>query len=132
MRPLAFRCELGRALGFELGEGTAGGASDGNTTSLHAATLDGLGAVGGGAHAAGEFLWTEKLAERAALLALLLLAPSERSQEADPTGLADDAEVLAAQRRRRPDRAGAGAPRGRRWARLTRFAAPPEVVDGLG
>ena len=65
-------------LGFALGEGTAGGASDGNTTSLHAATLDGLGAVGGHAHAAGEFLWTEKLVERAALLALLLLEPGTR------------------------------------------------------
>ncbi len=63
------------ALGFELGEGTAGGASDGNTTSLFTATLDGLGAVGGGAHAPDEFLDTGRLAERAALLALLLVSP---------------------------------------------------------
>ena len=38
-------------LGIELKEGLAGGASDGNTTSQYTATLDGLGAVGGGAHA---------------------------------------------------------------------------------
>ena len=62
-------------LGFELEEGTAGGASDGNITSLYTATLDGLGAVGGGAHAQHEFVYTDRLPERAALLALLLLDP---------------------------------------------------------
>jgi glutamate carboxypeptidase len=62
-------------LGIALGEGTAGGASDGNTTSLYAATLDGLGAVGDGAHAVHEHVVVDRLPERAALLALLLLAP---------------------------------------------------------
>jgi glutamate carboxypeptidase len=65
------------ALGLELGEGTAGGASDGNTTSRLAPTLDGLGAVGDGAHAVHEHVVIERLPERAALLALLLLAPVE-------------------------------------------------------
>jgi glutamate carboxypeptidase len=62
-------------LGIALGEGTAGGGSDGNTTSLHTATLDGLGAVGDGAHAVHEHVVVDRLPERAALLALLLLAP---------------------------------------------------------
>jgi glutamate carboxypeptidase len=62
-------------LGIALGEGTAGGGSDGNTTSLSTATLDGLGAVGDGAHAVHELVFVDRLPERAALLALLLLAP---------------------------------------------------------
>jgi len=62
-------------LGLDLGEGFAGGGSDGNTTSLYAATLDGLGAVGDGAHAGHELVWVDRLPERAALLAMLLLAP---------------------------------------------------------
>jgi glutamate carboxypeptidase len=71
---------LGRALGLELEEGTAGGASDGNTTSLYTATLDGLGAVGDGAHARHEYVIVDRMPERAALLALLLLEPPlERS-----------------------------------------------------
>ena len=62
-------------LEFELEQGTAGGASDGNITSRYTATLDGLGAVGGGAHAQHEFVYADRLPERAALLALLLLDP---------------------------------------------------------
>jgi len=67
--------DLGRQIGLELVEGTAGGGSDGNTTSLYTATLDGLGPVGDGAHARHEQLDIDKTIERAALLALLLLAP---------------------------------------------------------
>ena len=48
-------------------QGIAGGGSDGNYTSLHTATLDGLGAVGDGAHAEHEFLYIDKTLERAAL-----------------------------------------------------------------
>jgi glutamate carboxypeptidase len=62
-------------MGLTLQAGTAGGGSDGNTTSLYCATLDGLGAVGDGAHANHEFLFIDKMVERSALLALLLLAP---------------------------------------------------------
>jgi glutamate carboxypeptidase len=66
--------EIGATLGVELAEATAGGGSDGNTTSRFGPTLDGLGGVGDGAHASHEFVFIEKLSERAALLALLLLA----------------------------------------------------------
>ncbi|MBI3800200.1 MAG: M20 family metallopeptidase [Deltaproteobacteria bacterium] len=66
---------LGRELGLDLAAGAAGGASDGNTTSLYTATLDGLGAVGDGAHARHEFIYFDKMAERGALLAFLLMAP---------------------------------------------------------
>jgi glutamate carboxypeptidase len=62
-------------LGIVLSEDTAGGGSDGNTTSLYTPTLDGLGAIGGGAHAHHEFVYLDCLAERTALLALLLLEP---------------------------------------------------------
>lgn len=62
-------------LGLSLDEATAGGGSDGNTTSLYAPTLDGLGAVGDGAHAPGEFVYLDQLVERSALLARMLLEP---------------------------------------------------------
>jgi glutamate carboxypeptidase len=62
-------------LGFALGDTISGGGSDGNTTSLFNATLDGLGAVGDGAHAAHEHVVIEGMAQRAALLAELLMAP---------------------------------------------------------
>ncbi|MDH3693988.1 MAG: M20 family metallopeptidase [Gammaproteobacteria bacterium] len=68
--------ELGEEIGLTLEQGTAGGGSDGNLTSPFAPTLDGLGAVGDGAHAHHEFLYVDKTLERAALLALLLAAPS--------------------------------------------------------
>ena len=62
-------------LGLEIGRAKVGGGSDANTTSQYTATLDGLGPVGHGAHAQHEFLYIDKTLERAALLALLLLAP---------------------------------------------------------
>ena len=71
-------CQLGTDLGLELEEGMAGGGSDGNTSSLYTATLDGLGAVGDGAHAHHEHLVLGNTLERAALLALLLLADAHR------------------------------------------------------
>ncbi len=64
---------LGRAMGIELGETMVGGGSDGNfTAALGVPTLDGLGAVGNGAHSPGEFIVVRSLPERAALLASLL------------------------------------------------------------
>ena len=64
---------LAGELGFVLDEAATGGASDGNFTSaLGIPTLDGLGAVGAGAHAAHEHLLVEHLAPRTALLAALL------------------------------------------------------------
>lgn len=68
--------QAGSLLGLDLGSIGVGGASDGNTTSQFTATLDGLGVVGDGAHAAHEFVYIDQLPQRAALLALLLLAPS--------------------------------------------------------
>jgi glutamate carboxypeptidase len=65
----------GDRLGLALDEATVGGASDGNVTSLYTATLDGLGSVGAGAHAADEHVVLARMPERAALLALLLTAP---------------------------------------------------------
>jgi len=67
--------EQGAALGLDLAEVRAGGGSDGNTTSQYTATLDGLGPVGDGAHAAHEHLLIGRTLERAALLTLLLIAP---------------------------------------------------------
>ncbi|MDJ0712847.1 MAG: M20 family metallopeptidase [Prochloraceae cyanobacterium] len=63
-------------LGIEIEQGTAGGGSDGNITSLWTPTLDGLGAVGDGAHAPGEFVYLDRMVERSALLSRLLLEPS--------------------------------------------------------
>jgi glutamate carboxypeptidase len=74
--------ELGRRLGLELEQAAVGGASDGNTTSVWTATLDGLGAVGDGAHAPHEHVNLARMVERCALLVLLLLAPVE----VDPGG----------------------------------------------
>jgi glutamate carboxypeptidase len=57
-------------LGFTLEEAATGGASDGNFTSaLGIPTLDGMGAVGEGAHARHESVLLEHLAPRTALLA---------------------------------------------------------------
>ncbi|HEX3436140.1 MAG TPA: M20 family metallopeptidase [Pseudacidobacterium sp.] len=62
-----------RALGFELTEASTGGGSDGNFTSaLGVPTLDGMGAVGEGAHAVHESILLEHLAPRTALLAAML------------------------------------------------------------
>ena len=63
----------GKLIGLNLEQATAGGGSDGNTTSLYTATLDGLGTPGDGAHATHEFIFSDKLIERTALLTLLLL-----------------------------------------------------------
>jgi glutamate carboxypeptidase len=67
--------DLAHSLDLPLQEGVAGGASDGNTTSLFTATLDGLGAVGDGAHAVHEYVELSRIPERGALLGLLLLSP---------------------------------------------------------
>ncbi|MBL6278295.1 M20 family metallopeptidase [Micromonospora fiedleri] len=51
----------------------AAGASDGNfTAALGVPTLDGLGAVGGGAHSADEYVCLDRMPERTALLAGLV------------------------------------------------------------
>jgi glutamate carboxypeptidase len=65
-----------------LGGATVGGGSDGNfTAALGVPTLDGLGAVGGGAHADHEHVWVDAMAERAHLVAGLtdLIRTTRRS-----------------------------------------------------
>lgn len=60
-------------LGFDLHEIAVGGGSDGNfTAGIGVPTLDGLGAVGDGAHAVHESIVAEDLPRRAALLAELI------------------------------------------------------------
>ncbi|MEV6757544.1 M20 family metallopeptidase [Streptomyces sp. NPDC051214] len=65
---------LGAQLGLEpLSSAAVGGASDGNfTAGLGCPTLDGLGAVGGGAHADHEHLIVAEMVPRARLLAALV------------------------------------------------------------
>jgi len=65
---------LARQIGLSLGEAAAGGGSDGNfTAALGIPTLDGLGAVGDGAHSPHEHVFVKTMAQRSALLASLLL-----------------------------------------------------------
>jgi glutamate carboxypeptidase len=61
-------------LGVDLEEAATGGGSDGNFTSaLGLPTLDGMGAVGHGAHASNESILIDALVPRTALLAAMLL-----------------------------------------------------------
>jgi glutamate carboxypeptidase len=65
--------EIAGGMGLALEESATGGGSDGNFTSaLGVPTLDGLGALGEGAHASHESIVVEELPRRAALLAGLL------------------------------------------------------------
>ena len=64
---------LASQMGLSLGESAAGGGSDGNlTAALGVPTLDGLGAVGDGAHSTNEYVIAKTMPARAALLACLL------------------------------------------------------------
>ena len=75
---------VARALGFEVGDASTGGASDANTTSgMGIPSLDGLGPIGGNDHSPAEYLDVESIVPRTTLLAGLLLA------------IAADPEVLA-------------------------------------
>ncbi|WP_353072855.1 M20 family metallopeptidase [Tunturiibacter gelidiferens] len=65
--------ELAAEIGFSLEEASTGGGSDGNfTAALGVPTLDGMGAVGDGAHAAHESVVIEHLVPRTALLAAMI------------------------------------------------------------
>ncbi len=69
--------KLAHELGVELEESSTGGGSDGNfTAALGIPTLDGIGAVGEGAHAAHESILIERIPDRVALLAKLTAAIS--------------------------------------------------------
>jgi glutamate carboxypeptidase len=64
---------LAAELGFVLEEASTGGGSDGNfTAALGVPTLDGMGAVGEGAHAPHESVLIEHLVPRTALLAAMI------------------------------------------------------------
>jgi glutamate carboxypeptidase len=64
---------LAAQMGLAIGECVAGGGSDGNlTAALGIPTLDGLGAVGDGAHSTHEHVVAKTMPQRAALLAALL------------------------------------------------------------
>ena len=64
---------IAKRLGFELGEASTGGGSDGNlTAAMGVPTLDGMGAVGDGAHSSHEFVFVRALPQRAALIAGML------------------------------------------------------------
>lgn len=64
---------LMREVGLHVEEASTGGGSDGNfTAALGVPTLDGLGAIGNGAHSLDEHVVIRSLAERAALIAGLL------------------------------------------------------------
>jgi glutamate carboxypeptidase len=64
---------LAAELGFKLDEAATGGGSDGNfTAALGVPTLDGMGAVGDGAHAAHESVVIEHIVPRTALLAAMI------------------------------------------------------------
>jgi len=64
---------LARGMGVALDESEVGGGSDGNfTAALGVPTLDGLGAVGEGAHAVNESILVDRIADRTALLAKLV------------------------------------------------------------
>jgi glutamate carboxypeptidase len=65
--------EFAKEIGVDLHEASTGGGSDGNfTAALGIPTLDGMGAVGAGAHAPHEHCLRRELAPRTALLAALL------------------------------------------------------------
>jgi glutamate carboxypeptidase len=66
---------LSGELGVELGEAQVGGGSDGNfTAAMGLPTLDGVGAVGEGAHSVNESILIGRIADRVALLAKLIAA----------------------------------------------------------
>ena len=77
--------EAGARTGVELEESLTGGGSDGNfTAALGVPTLDGLGAVGEGAHAPHESILVERIADRTALLAKLLAAAGRDVKRVGP------------------------------------------------
>jgi len=72
-RAQTLAAEIAQEFGGQLAEASTGGASDGNFTSaLGIPTLDGMGAVGEGAHAIHESILIDHLAPRTALLAAML------------------------------------------------------------
>ena len=74
LRLLVLAQETARTIGFEVGSARVGGGSDANFTSVFAPTLDGFGAVGGGAHQRNaEYVLTTCVSERIGLLYGMLI-----------------------------------------------------------
>lgn len=70
---------------------TVGGGSDGNfTAAIGVPTLDGLGAVGGGAHGADEHVVLSRMADRAALVAGLCQRLSSMASRLEPVRVPAD------------------------------------------
>ena len=69
---LAQKCA--QELGLKVEEGLSGGGSDGSITSQFTATLDGMGAVGEGAHSPSEKILIDETLNRAALLTAMLIS----------------------------------------------------------
>jgi glutamate carboxypeptidase len=84
----AWVSDLSARLGLgPIGEGHAGGVSDANLAAAVAAVpiLDGLGPVGGGAHAREEWVGVDSLVERSALIALMLTTDGTRPDQVSKT-----------------------------------------------
>ena len=85
VRLFAMARALAEPLGLSLKEASTGGGSDGNfTAALGVATLDGMGAVGEGAHAAHESLLKDDLLVRTALLAAMIRGIAGQDRRAEP------------------------------------------------
>lgn len=70
LEPYALAAATARELGFELGSAMVGGASDGNyVAAAGIPTLDGMGAIGSGAHARSEHIDFPATVDRIALVA---------------------------------------------------------------
>ena len=79
-RLFAQAAEIAAGLGLRLEETAVGGASDGNfAAALGCRVLDGLGAVGDGAHSRGEHAAVSGLVERTVLAAALVAALAAES-----------------------------------------------------
>ncbi len=62
---------LAKSIGLNISEVSVSGGSDGNICSKYCPVIDGLGAVGDGAHSDGEYIIVDTLPERSALLCLI-------------------------------------------------------------
>jgi glutamate carboxypeptidase len=64
--------KLGAENGIHISQASVAGGSDGNFCSYYCPVIDGLGAVGAGAHSENEYVLVDKIPERTALLYLIL------------------------------------------------------------
>lgn len=77
---------IGERLGYPLGTGSSGGASDGNlTSSVGVPTIDGMGAHGGHAHSHLEYIEDASVASKTQLLTAFLDQWNRGAVATDPT-----------------------------------------------